>query len=77
MKMVGVWLPDPVFSHGQLYVGSGRVGAPQRLRFAVKKDAGSRNCTRNVVYREVLNLTDEVPRQASYVTDEVSCILKC
>ena len=72
MKMVGVWLPDPVFSHGQLYVGSGRVGAPQKLRFAVKQDGERRNCTRNVVYREVLNLTEEVPEHTSCDTDEAA-----
>ena len=81
MKMVGVWLPDPVFGHGQFYVGSGRVGAPERLRFAVKCDAGSPTCTRNVVYREVLTDTGEMAgqaqqRPASCVTSEVSYILR-
>ena len=59
MKMVGVWLPDPVFSHGQFYVGCGRVGAPEQLRLAVKGDPGSPKYTRNVVFREVLTDTDE------------------
>ena len=77
MKMVGVWLPDPVFGHGQLYVGSGRVGAPERLRFAVKCDAGSPTCTRNVVYREVLTDTGDMAGQtqqdpARCATSEVS-----
>ena len=77
MKMVGVWLPDPVFGHGQFYVGSGRVGAPERLRFTVKCDTGSPTCTRNVVYREVLTDTGEMAGQtqqepASCARSEVS-----
>ena len=30
LKMVGIWLPQEVFGHGQLYVGPSRVGAPDR-----------------------------------------------
>ena len=63
MKMVGVWLPDPVFSHGQLYVGCGRVGAPERLKLAVRCNVRDPKYTRNVVYREVLTDTGEMLMQ--------------
>ena len=55
LKAVGVWLPQPVFSHGQFYVACSRVGASERLRLAVKPDNDNQVCyTRNIVYVEVL-----------------------
>lgn len=49
---VAVYLEEPVFSHGQLYVAASRVGRPADLRFALP--AGSQGVTRNVIYAEVL-----------------------
>ena len=56
LKMVGIWLPQPVFGHGQLYVAPSRVGAPDRCVFAFKPilPAGPANVTRNIVFQEVL-----------------------
>ena len=49
-KKVGVWLEEPTFIHGQLYVAASRVGDPQDLHLAaIKRDS---RLTRNVVYEE-------------------------
>jgi ATP-dependent DNA helicase PIF1 len=55
LKNVGVWLNDPCFAHGQLYVAMSRVGSPSDIMFAIRqRDGYPRNHTSNVVYKEVL-----------------------
>ena len=56
LKHVGIWLQEPVFSHGQLYVAISRVGCPLNLHFALTSSCKETDLsyTRNVVYREVL-----------------------
>ena len=55
LQNVGVWLNDPCFAHGQLYVCISRVGSPSSIKFAIRQtEVSPLNMTRNVVYREVL-----------------------
>ena len=51
LKVVGLDLSSPVFSHGQLYVGCSRTGNPRELYYLTTKE---NNQTKNVVYKEAL-----------------------
>ena len=56
LSKVALYLKNPVFIHGQLYVVVSRCTSRSGLKVLIKNDDGS--CvseTRNVVYREVLD----------------------
>jgi hypothetical protein len=58
LARVCVWLDEPVFAHGQLYVAASRVGNPHSICFAIKQMPDlPPTATRNVVYSEVLSTT--------------------
>ena len=56
---VGIYLPNPVFSHGQLYVALSRATARSNVRIlSAGKHVGSKDSTctlaKNIVYKQVL-----------------------
>jgi len=51
LDKVGVYLPSPVFSHGQLYVALSRARSFENVRVEM---AGKNGKTKNVVWKEVL-----------------------
>jgi len=54
-ERLGLILPQPVFSHGQLYVAFSRVRSLTSIKIQLIKDKNSeKNRTRNIVFKEVL-----------------------
>jgi hypothetical protein len=51
LNRVGLYLPQPVFSHGQLYVALSRITLYQCIKILIN---GDQKCqTKNVVYSEI------------------------
>ncbi|KAL6565353.1 hypothetical protein OROGR_002304 [Orobanche gracilis] len=58
LDKVGLYLPHPVFSHGQLYVALSRVRNANDLRILIRPpliQTVPNNITKNIVYKEVIS----------------------
>jgi hypothetical protein len=56
LKKTGIYLPEPVFAHGQLYTAQSRTNHPDNIRTMIIPSSTCQSTirTRNIVYKEVL-----------------------
>ena len=58
LSRVGIYLPEPAFAHGQLYVAFSRVTMYQYIKVLIDN---SENCkTRNIVYHEIFRSINRI-----------------
>ena len=55
LNKIGIYLPQPVFGHGQLYVALSRATSPNGLKILLQSDGEQpADSTKNIVYRDFL-----------------------
>ncbi|KAB2601569.1 hypothetical protein D8674_002574 [Pyrus ussuriensis x Pyrus communis] len=55
LRQVGLYLPEPVFTHGQLYVALSRVTSKEGLKILISHGENDvKNYTANIVFKDVL-----------------------
>ncbi|XP_071689999.1 uncharacterized protein [Rutidosis leptorrhynchoides] len=58
LNKIGIYLPKPVFGHGQLYAALSRATTPNGLKILMKKhEEHEANVTKNIVYKDFLEKT--------------------
>ncbi|PWA44899.1 hypothetical protein CTI12_AA521800 [Artemisia annua] len=56
LNNIGIYLPEPIFGHGQLYVALSRSTSPEGLKILIENQPGKDpNTTKNIVYKDFLS----------------------
>nr|VDC70267.1 unnamed protein product [Brassica rapa] len=77
LSHVSLYLPKPVFSHGQLYVALSRVTTPKGLKILdLNRDGESRTIS-NIVYREAYNGLPQSTGMLSSISTYALCVSLC
>ena len=76
MKRVGIYLNEPVFSHGQLYVALSRVSRPENVTLFMDKKTKlhsygneRRRFTKNIVFEEAVRDEKELYMKSENYAD--------
>nr|KAJ0185591.1 hypothetical protein LSAT_V11C900497200 [Lactuca sativa] len=58
-EKIGIYIPEPVFAHGQLYVALSCATSPDSIRILIESHANTpQNKTKNIVFKDLLRRID-------------------
>ncbi|GJU24312.1 DNA helicase [Tanacetum coccineum] len=74
LKKIGIYLPQPIFEHGQLYVALSRATTPHGLKILTNAyENHPATDTKNIVYKDFLSKTKQ--QQVHVITDHSVIVL--
>lgn len=73
LNKIAVYLPEPIFGHGQLYVALSRATSPEGLRILIKEQPNRpSSSTKNIVYQDFLKTI--VRHQVLFIANSIGML---